>query len=129
MISQIAESLGYEHALRDETPVSGKSKLDLQALIQHGMIANAGNCYSLLCSRHFMMYLPNPDKIGLQHEENWCYNDVVLDIGDEQEEDMFTGEQEQQGFRVEPQPHQTVPPHAGALGSTAAGSFSMPPDQ
>lgn len=39
MITQIAEHFGYHAILLEETPVAGKIKIDMAALIQHGIIS------------------------------------------------------------------------------------------
>lgn len=48
MITQIAEHFWYQEVLLEDTPVAGKTKIDMSALIQQGMIFVAPTYYSVL---------------------------------------------------------------------------------
>lgn len=55
MITQIAEHFGYHAVLLEDTSVAGKTKIDMAALIQQGMIYVAPNYYFVLIHKRFII--------------------------------------------------------------------------
>ena len=54
IITQIAHHFGYDPTVLNETPVSGKSKLDMKALVQQGMISQISDYYALMSYSQFI---------------------------------------------------------------------------
>lgn len=71
MITQIAEHLRYHAVLLEDTPVAGKTKIDMVALIQQGMISVAPTYYSVLIHKRFIIALPDPDRVSISDCANW----------------------------------------------------------
>jgi hypothetical protein len=61
MITQIAEHFGYQVVLLEDTPIAGKTKIDMSALIQQGMIVVAPTYYFVLIHKRFIIALPDLD--------------------------------------------------------------------
>lgn len=73
MITQIAEHFGYHAVFLEETPVAGKTKIDMAALIQQCMIFVVHDYYFVLIHKRFIIALPNPDKLSIADCANWLY--------------------------------------------------------
>lgn len=54
MITQIIEHIGYGHVLLEETPVVGKNKVGMAALILKGMIEIHRDYYSLVIHKRLL---------------------------------------------------------------------------
>lgn len=70
IITQIAHHFGYDTSTLNETPVAGKSKLDMNALVQQGMISQVSDYYALMSSSQFIMALPDPAHISISNTAN-----------------------------------------------------------
>ena len=73
MITQIAEHFGYHAILLEDTPVVGKTKINMTTLIQQGMISVAHNYYSILTHKRFIIALPDPNRVSIIDCANWLY--------------------------------------------------------
>lgn len=79
--------------LLEETPVAGKTKIDMSTLIQQGMISIAHNYYSLMIHKRFIFTLPNPDRDSIADCANWLYVSVDLDEEEDYDaENVVAGE-------------------------------------
>lgn len=126
MITQIAKHISYNTVLLDETPIAGKTKIDMSALIQQGMISISRDYYSVVIHKRFIIALPNPDRVSIFDCDNWLY---VSSDPDKEEgydvdnvvagETMNEDDQHQKHF---------VPPHQDPTQQSARLS-SMNPDQ
>jgi hypothetical protein len=63
MITQISEYLGYQAVLLEDTPIAGKTKIDMSTLISQGMIVVAPTYYYVLIHKRFIIALPDPDRV------------------------------------------------------------------
>lgn len=79
MIAQIAEYSGYHAVLLEDTPVAGKTKIDMAGLIQQGMISVAHNYYFVLIHKIFIIALPNSKRVSIADYANWLYVSVDPD--------------------------------------------------
>lgn len=94
MITQITEYFRYHVVLLEDTPVTGKTKIDMTALIQQGMISVASTYYSVLIHKRFIMVLPDMDKVSITDCANWLYVSVDPDTEEGYDTENFaTGEQ------------------------------------
>lgn len=73
MITYIAEHFGYHAVLLEETPVAGKTKIDMSTLIQQGMISIAHDYYFVMIHKRFIIALPNADRVSIVDCANWLY--------------------------------------------------------
>lgn len=89
IITQIAHHFGYDPAALNETPVAGKHKLDMNTLVQQGMISQISDYYALMSSGQFIMALPDPARISISNTADWLYESVVQDDIDEHNADTF----------------------------------------
>lgn len=106
--------------------MSGKNKLDMNALVQQGMISQISDYYALMSSRQFIMALPDPARISISDTANWLYESVAHDDMDEHNADTFVaGDQHEEGAQEQ---NQFVPPQEDTT-YTGVGSSSMKPDQ
>lgn len=126
IITQIAHHFGYDPAALNETPVSGKNKLDMNAPVQQGMISQISNYYALMSSNQFIMALPDPARISISETANWLYESVVHDDMDDHNAETFvTGDQHEEDAKEQ---EQFVPPQEDTT-YTGVRSSSMTPDQ
>ena len=126
IITQIAHHFGYDPAAMNETPVSGKNKLDMNALVQQGMISQISDYYALMSSSQFIMALPDPARISIDNTANWLYESAVQDDMDEHNADPFVaGDQQEEDVQEQ---EQFVPPQEDTT-HTGIGSSSMTPDK
>lgn len=88
MITQIAKHFGYHAMLLEDTPVPSKTKIDMVALIQQGMISVAPTYYSVLIHKRFIIALPDPDRVSITDSANWLY--VSADSNTEEGYNMRT---------------------------------------
>lgn len=79
MITKIVEHFGYHAVLLEDTPVAGKTKIDMATLIQQGMISVAHDYYFVLIHKRFIIALPNPDRVSIVDFANWLYVSVGPD--------------------------------------------------
>lgn len=79
IITPIAQYFGYDPTVLNETPIAGKSKLDMNALVQQGMISQVSDYYALMSSGQFIMALPDTARISISNTANWLYDSVVQD--------------------------------------------------
>lgn len=82
MITQIAENFSYHTALLEDTPMAGKTKVDMEALIQQGMISVAHDYYFVLIHKRFIIALPNSDRVSIADYANWLYVSSDPDIAE-----------------------------------------------
>lgn len=126
IITQIAHHLGYDPAALNETPVLGKNKIDMNALVQQGMISQIYNYYALISSSQFIMALPNPARISISGIANWLYESVFHDDMDEHNADTFgAGDQHEEDAQEQ---EKFVPPQEDIM-YTGARLLTMTPDQ
>ena len=126
IITQIAHHFGYGPTALNETPVSGKNKLDMNALVQQGMISQISDYYALMSSNQFIMALPDPARICIIKTTNWLYESVVHDDMDEHNAETFVvGDQHEEDAHEQ---EQFVPPCKETT-YTGVGSSSMTSDQ
>lgn len=78
-VTQITEHFGYHAVLLEDTPVAGKIKIDVVALIQQGMIYVAPNYYYVLIHKRFIIALPGPDRVSITNYANWLFVSADLD--------------------------------------------------
>lgn len=71
IITQTAHHFGYDPTALNETPVVGKHKLDMNSLVQQGMISQISDYYALMSSGQFIMGLPDPARISIANTDNW----------------------------------------------------------
>lgn len=126
IITQIAHHFGYDPAALNKTPMAGKHKLDMNALVQQGMISQISDYYALMSSGQFIMALPDPARISIYNTDNWLYDSVVQDEMDEHNADTFVvGDPQEE--EVQEQEQFVAPPedttHPGV------GSSYVTPDQ
>lgn len=118
MITQITEHFGYQAVLLEDTPVAGKTKFDMSALIQQGMIVVAPTYYYVLIHKRFIMALPDPDRVSITDCVKWIYVSVDPDMEEGHDTEHFVVGKQFAGNHVdateveeeEPQ-EQFVPPH------------------
>lgn len=126
MITQIAEHFGYDEVLLDETPEAGKTKIDMFALIQQGMISTSRDYYSIMIHKRFIIALPNPYRVSISDCANWLYVSVDPDEEDGHNIDnMVVGETMNEDDQHQ---EQFVPPHQDPT-QQGVGSSSMNRDQ
>lgn len=93
MITQIAEHFSYHAVLFEDTPVARKTKIDMAALIQQGMISISHDYYSILIYKRFIIALPNPNRVSIADCAHWL---SVSDDSDTEEDydagNMVAGE-------------------------------------
>ena len=94
MITQIAEHFRYHAVLLEDTPVAGKTKIDMAALIQQGMISVAHDYYSVLIHKRFIITLHNPDRVSIVDCANWLYVSVDPDTKEGYEADNLVAGEE-----------------------------------
>lgn len=121
MITQIAEDFGYQVVLLEHTPITGKTKNDMFALISQGMIVVAPTYYFVLIHKRFTIALSDPDKVSITNCANWLYVSADPDVEEGHNTDHFTaGDQfiddQVEGTEVEEEEPQApreqfVPPH------------------
>lgn len=80
MITQIVEHFGCHAILLEDTPVVGKTKIDMESLIQQGMIFVAPTYYSVLIQKRFIIALPDLDRVSITDCANWLYVSTDPDI-------------------------------------------------
>lgn len=126
IITQIAHHFEYDPGALNETPVSGKNKLDINALVQQGIISQISYYYALMSSNQFIMALPDPARISISKTANWLYESVVHDYMDEHNADtLVAGDQHEEDAQEK---DQFVPPQEDTT-YTGVRSSSMTPDQ
>lgn len=124
IITQIAHHFGYDPAALNETSVSGKNKLDMNMLVQQGMISKISYYYALISSSQFIMALPDPARISIANTTNWLYESAVQDDMDEHKANpLVAGDQQEEDVQ-----EQFVPPHEDTT-HTGVKSSSMTLDQ
>lgn len=89
MITQIAEHLRYGLNLSSDTPVAGKSKIDMGSLIHQGMIPITNNSYSPMSRVRFVLELPTPNRVSIVDLSNWLYASAVPEEQDYHKVDDF----------------------------------------
>ncbi|KAL5054220.1 hypothetical protein RYX36_034902 [Vicia faba] len=93
MITQIADHFGYVGVLLEGPHVTGKSKIDMDALIQQGMISLSRDFYAVIIHSRFIIALPDPHRVSIFDCANWLY----VSVGPEEEgghnaDHVFVGE-------------------------------------
>lgn len=121
MITQIVEHFGYQIVLLEDTPIASKTKIDISALIQQGIIVVAPTYNFVLIHKRFIIALPNPGKVGITGCAIWLYVSVDPDAEEGRDTEHFVaGEQfvddqvdATEAEEEEPQKpqEQFVPPH------------------
>lgn len=76
MITQIADHFHYNRELFEVGFVLGKTKIDMEALVNQGMIQIHHDYYSLEIHGKHMLALPAPDLICITYPRNWLYETV-----------------------------------------------------
>ncbi|XP_050918961.1 ADP-ribosylation factor GTPase-activating protein AGD2-like [Lathyrus oleraceus] len=89
MITQIAEHFGYQVVLLEDTPIAGKTKIDMSALIQQGMIVVAPTYYYVLIHKRFIIALPDPDRVAITDCVNRLYVSADPDVEEGHDTDHF----------------------------------------
>lgn len=82
MITQIAEHFGYHTIFLEETPVAGKTKIDMSALIQQSMISITHDYYSVMIHKKFIIALHTLDRVSNADCANLLYVSVDPDAED-----------------------------------------------
>ena len=124
MITQIADHFGFGAALVDSPQVPGKSKLDMAALIQQGMITVKQDYYSLLCQKVHVLDLPAYHFISITNKSNWLYDYPEPEEGDEDLFDSLPADERMEGAPSTEEPFYQQPSEP----TQASGSYSMPSD-
>lgn len=97
IITQVTHHFGYDPIALNETPVEGKHKLDMNSLVQQGMISQISDYYALMSSGQFIMALIDPARIIIANTANWLYENVLQDDMDEHNADPFVvGDQQEE---------------------------------
>ena len=89
MITQIVEHFGYQAVLLEDTLVVGKTKIDMEALIQQGMIVVAPTYYFVFIHKQFIMALPDPDRVSITNCANLLYVSVDPDTEESHDAEHF----------------------------------------
>lgn len=97
MITQIADHFGFGVALADSPQVPSKNKLDMDALIQQGMITVKQDYYSLMCQKVHVLDLSTYDFISITNRANWLYGCPDLEEGDEDLFDSLPADEPMEG--------------------------------
>ena len=127
MITQIADHFNYSRELFEVNFVPGKTKIDMEALVNQLMIQIHHDYYSLVIHGKHILTLPAPNRISITNMANWLYENVAPDDGDDEMENVnagIDGEDETLGEEQgeeEDHPQQFYP--------TNEGSSQMPPNQ
>ena len=74
-----------------EAPIVGKSKLDMSALVNQGMIQLQGSHFWLINSKRVILTLPDPERITISDRANWIWG-----YGSDGEEDLEEFEEDNQ---------------------------------
>lgn len=122
MITQISNHFGYDLASLNETQIFIKTKLDINALVQQGMISQISDYYAVMSSNQFIMALPDPTMVCITETANWLYESAVHDDMDEHNAETFAvGDQHEEDAQEQ---EQFVPPHEETI-HTGVRSSSM----
>lgn len=82
MITQIADHFGYGRLLMEEPAVAGKTKIDMNTLVNQQMIVIMPKYYSLVIHIVEVLALPAPDSISIANVANWLYAASAPSVGD-----------------------------------------------
>lgn len=91
IITQLAEYLGFNSSLSDESPVAGKTKIGMESMIHQGMITVTHNTYSVMLRNRFILELPDLGRVSIADQTNWLYVSVVPDEEDDQDAEFVAG--------------------------------------
>lgn len=126
MITQTAEHLRYSLNLSYDTPVTGKTKIDMESLIHQGMIPVTHKSYSLMSQGQFVLESPAPNMVGIIDRSNWLYASSTVDEENNHNMDDFVaGDMMEEDATCQ---QQFVPPIQEPTQQGPA-SFSMNQDQ
>jgi hypothetical protein len=126
MITQIADHFGYGQLLMEESAVAGKTKIDMNTLVNQQMIAIMPNYYSLVIHNVEVLALPATGSISIANVANWLYTALAPSVGDNVQYDQnFSGDEMEEDDRPE---EQFVPPPQDS-NLHGEGSSSMSQDQ
>lgn len=102
MIIQIADHFGYGQLLMEESTVAGKTKIDMNTLVNQQMIAIMPNYYSLIIHNVEVLALPTPGSISIANMANWLYAASAPSVGDNVQYDQdFSGDEMEEDDRPE----------------------------
>lgn len=94
MITHITEHFRYHAVLLEDTPVVGKTKIDMTTLIQQGMIFVAPITILFQIHKRFIIALPDLDRVSITDCANWLYVSADPDTEEGYYTENFTaGEQ------------------------------------
>ncbi|KAI5441424.1 hypothetical protein KIW84_010772 [Lathyrus oleraceus] len=100
LITQIADHFGYGQLLWEEVAVMGKTKIDMNTLINQQMIAIMPTHYSLVIQNVEVLALPAPGSISIANVANWLYTGLAPSVGDDAQFDQdFSGEEMEEDER------------------------------
>src|SRR3954467_13585408 len=120
LITQIAVHFGYRELLDTDTPIAGKTKIDMESLIHQSMITISNGGYWLTSRSGFLFELPDLAKASPFNRANWLYSNVAPE-GDDQDVDFDAGNQ---GDGDNPT-HQQFPPEPSHFDTYGSGASSM----
>ena len=118
MITQIADHLNYGRLLIEEPAMEGK-KIDMQNLVNQGMIVVHPRYYSLVSRDRHILALPAPNFISIANVANWLYAASSPSLGDSPLRDMEDDTPAEAHFSPPPQ----------SFARQDVGSSSMSQDQ
>lgn len=118
MITQIADHLNYGRLLMEEPAMAGK-KIDMQNLVNQGMIVVHPRYYSLVSRDHHILALPAPDFISIANVANWLYTASGPSLGESPPRDhQFSGDEMEDDTpaqaRFSPPPQSFTRPDVGS---------------
>ncbi|KAI5388149.1 uncharacterized protein LOC127100949 isoform X2 [Lathyrus oleraceus] len=100
MITQIADHFGYGRLLMEEPAVAGKTKIDMNTLVNQQMIVIMPKYYSLVIHNVEVLALPAPDSISIANVANGVYAASAPSVGDNVQNDLdFSGDEMEENDR------------------------------
>lgn len=100
MITQIADHFGHGQLLLEEAVVVGKTKIDMNTLVNQQTIAIMPTYYSLVIHNVEVLALPAPGSISIANVANWLYTGSTPSVGDNAQYDQdFSGDEMEEDER------------------------------